>query len=439
MADRSPMGANLPHTPKANTLTGMGHIPQPNPAVDARSLPLTAQEGFILSRIDGRTTPPVLCDLVGVSADVMAVVLKRLHDLGAIRWLDGATSAPLQDDCDLTATEQQRIQDAEARVLTADFWVVLGVTGDSSAREIKRAYLQASKAFHPDRYFGRKLGPYQARMATLFTRIKEAYDVLSDPEARARYAADVPPPSTLESRDMPMIARMPGMALPQAAVQKNAKTAPFKEPVDEETLRLNARRAELKQRRGDRLLEKTGGLERAKEHADKAEVLYQQSLGQLRASKLIEACNSLRLATTLAPKNLTYQHAYQELLQRSVAIRAMRWNDQGDVAAASKDAAKAAEAYANASDLLPEDPHVARLAGRWLGVAGDWRRALTYLERAAHGMPNDATVSVALVEAHMAMGNHVVARQVAQEALARTPGYPALHDLLQRLMEQTGP
>jgi DnaJ-class molecular chaperone len=58
---------------------------------------------------------------------------------------------------------------------------VLGVKPDASAEEIRKAYRQLAKQFHPD------LNPGKPEAEARFKSISAAYDLLSDPEKRARY------------------------------------------------------------------------------------------------------------------------------------------------------------------------------------------------------------------------------------------------------------
>ncbi len=62
-----------------------------------------------------------------------------------------------------------------------DYYEVLGVPRNASDEEIKRAYRRAAMKYHPDRNKGDK----QAEQ--LFKEINEAYEVLSDPDKRAKY------------------------------------------------------------------------------------------------------------------------------------------------------------------------------------------------------------------------------------------------------------
>src|SRR5258708_37736641 len=61
-----------------------------------------------------------------------------------------------------------------------DFYVLLGVARDASPDDIKKAYRRLAKQYHPDQN-------NDDGAEDKFKEIASAYQVLSDPDTRARY------------------------------------------------------------------------------------------------------------------------------------------------------------------------------------------------------------------------------------------------------------
>ena len=62
-----------------------------------------------------------------------------------------------------------------------DYYEVLGVDRGASEEDIKKAYRKKALEYHPDR------NPNNPEAETKFKEAAEAYDVLRDPDKRARY------------------------------------------------------------------------------------------------------------------------------------------------------------------------------------------------------------------------------------------------------------
>ena len=62
-----------------------------------------------------------------------------------------------------------------------DFYAILGIDKSASAADIKKAYRKKAIEYHPDK------NPGDSKAEELFKKAAEAYEVLSDPDKRAKY------------------------------------------------------------------------------------------------------------------------------------------------------------------------------------------------------------------------------------------------------------
>ncbi|KAK8222107.1 hypothetical protein M8818_000277 [Zalaria obscura] len=79
----------------------------------------------------------------------------------------------------------QKAQNLLKRSKQKDYYKVLGVSRDADEREIKRAYRKLTIQHHPDKAAQQGVNPEEAQKK--MTAINEAYEVLSDPELKARF------------------------------------------------------------------------------------------------------------------------------------------------------------------------------------------------------------------------------------------------------------
>jgi len=65
--------------------------------------------------------------------------------------------------------------------MSTDFYALIGVSSNASAEDIKRAYRKRARELHPD------ANPDNPEAEEKFKEVSRAYEVLSDPDTRARY------------------------------------------------------------------------------------------------------------------------------------------------------------------------------------------------------------------------------------------------------------
>lgn len=88
---------------------------------------------------------------------------------------------------DLTQEERGAIDDLSSRVESGDYYAILGVADDCSAGELKKAYYDLSRRFHPDRFYRREVDDLRDQLESVFTGINISFEILSDDVQRRRF------------------------------------------------------------------------------------------------------------------------------------------------------------------------------------------------------------------------------------------------------------
>jgi DnaJ-domain-containing protein 1 len=86
--------------------------------------------------------------------------------------------ADLIEGHDLPAETKRRIIRLSLRLRKLSAYELLGIPENADKAAIKRAFAAASKELHPDRYYGKDLGPFRTKLAKIFTRLTEVVQEL---------------------------------------------------------------------------------------------------------------------------------------------------------------------------------------------------------------------------------------------------------------------
>jgi DnaJ-class molecular chaperone len=82
---------------------------------------------------------------------------------------------------------QQFVDRAFAALEQIDYYRVLGVSSAATEQEIRDAYYKLAARLHPDVHGDEVDAGYRLRLTTVFSRVVEAYRVLSDQRRRKQY------------------------------------------------------------------------------------------------------------------------------------------------------------------------------------------------------------------------------------------------------------
>jgi len=106
----------------------------------------------------------------------------RLQGVSAPAPVEGAAR-------DVSENQKTRIDALYHRLGDIDYFALLGLSAAAKATEVKRAYYELSKEFHPDRWRNKELGPYGERLLAIFKMLSRGYEVLRDGDSRAAYVS----------------------------------------------------------------------------------------------------------------------------------------------------------------------------------------------------------------------------------------------------------
>jgi curved DNA-binding protein CbpA len=150
---------------------------------------LMSIESYVLSRIESATSVSEVGSLTGIAESDAHRAVCALVAAGFLKVVGHERDTT--DEQEIDAEAMDRLREDVARRLhfyaSADHYEVLGSTRQATTAEIKAAYYQLAKRFHPDRHRHSEHGELRGQLETLFALITQAYDTLSEPSQRAAY------------------------------------------------------------------------------------------------------------------------------------------------------------------------------------------------------------------------------------------------------------
>jgi hypothetical protein len=159
---------------------------------------LKPEEAFVLSRVDGTQTLREIFTVSPLSEEMTARTLLGLLQAELIEPEGDHSRAEAKADPPETAppvktpppnAEPPRDGDRDREIVEVErlfqefqfknHWEVLGIERDAGSEEIKQAFFQGAKRFHPDR-FRRVTDPdFQEKLSYVFQRVNEAHETLT--------------------------------------------------------------------------------------------------------------------------------------------------------------------------------------------------------------------------------------------------------------------
>jgi curved DNA-binding protein CbpA len=447
------------------------------PGVDFKRLPLTPAEGNVFMRVQGLVTEAQIAAAAGLQLATVQRAVDRLIELRAIEWFDaaraqrdedtaaagrlafgglgnlaGARVGPptpglydpreLEEPVDLEPEKRRLICEAFYRLDALDYYELLGCHRLVDRKQVKSAYYAVAPDFHPDKFYGKNLGSYKAKIEAIFARVTLAHDVLSSKQKRGEYddyldmhernraavvaagsvdaavqqaraladqaaraaigGQSVPPPGGAPSADdaaaKALAERKRVLAMKLMGGKRPPSGSHHAVPAPGSQAQADARAAAEALR---------NRFEHAKHEATKRQVFHYIATGRDAVTKgdWAAAANAYRIAASLQPDDPNLQRDAQDVIQQSNRYLADNFMKQGEYEVSQERFSEAAISFGKAANGRPDDARCFdRAAFATFRAGNNPRRAVEYARRAVDLAPQNAMYRITLAYSFVAAG-----------------------------------
>ncbi|MGM0596381.1 MAG: hypothetical protein ACQES9_05015 [Myxococcota bacterium] len=174
-----------------------------------QKMPREQQTLFLLSKIDGKATIKEIASLCTRSPDDVIKELKQLAKANIVYFESEKTPKkstsgkylipeqyliPIEcveklqgtDEVEISQQRQEEILRVYNTITKLNPVQIFYLDQDYSDKEVKRKFRKFTMRFHPDRYYGKKLGPYKDILHQIFKIISDNYKLISKRENRQK-------------------------------------------------------------------------------------------------------------------------------------------------------------------------------------------------------------------------------------------------------------
>lgn len=200
----------------------------------------------------------------------------------------------------LTPEEKAAIDVLSGLVKTGDLYQILGVPSSCNIEQIRNAYYELSRSWHPDQFYRRDLGEYQAILDELFVGVNKAYSVLSNKNKRAIYDSERGPDTEVTSKP---------------TVVRNTESI-VTDQVDGPNYEISLDKPEKKDQKKKRRRRSVPGLDKVHDQVlmllKKAKRHHREALAAIEAEDWVKAASEIYLASKFDPRNEEYKKIWAE-------------------------------------------------------------------------------------------------------------------------------
>ncbi len=187
-----------------NIITNMSMEPVPKLIKQTSSVSgLTEQEKFVLSLIDGKTSAKEIARVTGFGLTSVNKILENLSNHRVVEFKQSESAIHPSVESNEQKQTEQSIKDLYAVYENADPYSMLGVSESATMKQIKEAYFEKTKMFHPDSYYARSVPAEDKHfLEDIYKKVQQAYETLKNKVPQKTIGAKPEPLSTQSKLDI---------------------------------------------------------------------------------------------------------------------------------------------------------------------------------------------------------------------------------------------
>jgi curved DNA-binding protein CbpA len=406
-------------------------------------------------------------------------------------------AALLAEDVELEPELKVRILELTRGLDRMDHYALLGVDRAADRKTVKRAYYELAAAFHPDRYFRKRLGSFKVLMEAIFSRLTLAHEILGDKERRAEYdnylrevsrsrgieeliadalaevkraeeaaVSEVGPPSPAPATAAASAPAAPAQSSASAPAAPRAPTPVVDDAARREALARRLLGGRTPSSMTARAAAATGGQattgqatapRQPQSAAEAVEALrrrYEDRIAQSKSQQArkyaqnaeaaraagdpVAAANALRVAATLAPSDADLQRRAVEAQSEADALLGETYTKQAQYEEKNGQWTEAARSWTRACRGRPNDAHAhERAANAILQASGDLHQAAKLAKRACEIEPASVVARTTLASAYLGAGMVLSAKRELETAAQLAPHDGTIRSLMEKMAKAT--
>ena len=174
----------------------------PSPKRTTYAYLLTAEEKSFLDKLAGTEAAEAVVRRLPSPSDFYWKSLYLFACLDIVDLQGEARAAPARENRRAGLDPAATIDDVlslREKLATKSYYQVLGISRTASDEEVKKAYFQMARRFHPDRFSVEQAGEYKKQIDEVFDAITTSYKALSNKALRAAYDSKSKSPAQEDS------------------------------------------------------------------------------------------------------------------------------------------------------------------------------------------------------------------------------------------------